>query len=87
MSFGSNIQSSELPIEKKNAFVKVFGRLNKYTVLWKWEEEKMEGKPDNLHIRKWLPQKEILCKKSWQLHKLITVVYDLTLTLHQSPHL
>lgn len=61
MSFGSNVHSSELPLDKKNAFLNVFRRL-KYTVLWKWEEEKLEGKPDNLILRKWLPQKEILGK-------------------------
>ncbi|XP_073944168.1 UDP-glycosyltransferase UGT5-like [Choristoneura fumiferana] len=59
MSFGSNVHSSELPLDKKNAFLNVFKKL-KYTVLWKWEEENLDGKPDNLIIRKWLPQKEIL---------------------------
>ncbi|XP_047991326.1 UDP-glycosyltransferase UGT5-like [Leguminivora glycinivorella] len=59
MSFGSNVHSSELPLDKKKAFLNVFRRL-KYTVLWKWEEKSLEGKPDNLIIRKWLPQKAIL---------------------------
>ncbi|KAJ8722031.1 hypothetical protein PYW08_004433 [Mythimna loreyi] len=59
VNFGSNVQSSELPIEKRNAFVNVFKGLN-HTVLWKWEAETLNQKPDNVVVRKWLPQKEIL---------------------------
>ncbi|XP_023940209.2 UDP-glycosyltransferase UGT5 [Bicyclus anynana] len=59
VSFGSNVRSSELPKQKKDAFLNVFRGL-KQTVLWKWEEDNLEGKPDNLVIRKWLPQKDIL---------------------------
>lgn len=59
VNFGSNVRSSELPLEKKNAFLNVFRRL-KYTVLWKWEEDNLENVPKNLVIRKWMPQKEIL---------------------------
>ncbi|XP_045536656.1 UDP-glycosyltransferase UGT5 [Papilio machaon] len=58
MNFGSNVQSSELPLDKKNAFVNVFKRLNQ-TVLWKWEDENLENKPKNVVTRNWLPQKEI----------------------------
>lgn len=61
MSFGSNVHSSELPLDKKNAFLNVFRKLE-YTVLWKWEDENLKSKPHNLIIRKWLPQKEILGK-------------------------
>ncbi|XP_053612236.1 UDP-glycosyltransferase UGT5-like isoform X2 [Plodia interpunctella] len=59
VNFGSNVKSSELPLDKKNAFIKVFREL-KQTVIWKWEDEKLENMPKNLIIRKWLPQKEIL---------------------------
>ncbi|CAK1580193.1 unnamed protein product [Parnassius mnemosyne] len=59
MNFGSNVRSSELPIDKKNAFLSVFRRINQ-TVLWKWEDDHLENKPPNLEIRKWMPQKEIL---------------------------
>ncbi|XP_045772911.1 UDP-glycosyltransferase UGT5-like [Maniola jurtina] len=59
VSFGSNIKSAELPEEKKKAFLNVFKRL-KQTVLWKWEEDELDDKPENVVIRKWLPQKEIL---------------------------
>nr|ANI21999.1 UDP-glycosyltransferase 39B4 [Spodoptera exigua] len=59
MNFGSNVRSSELPEEKKKAVLNVFRKL-KQTVLWKWEDDNLENKPDNLIVRKWLPQKEIL---------------------------
>ncbi|KAJ8731401.1 hypothetical protein PYW07_004565 [Mythimna separata] len=59
MNFGSNVRSSELPAEKRNAFLNVFRKL-KQTILWKWEDDKLENKPNNLIVRKWLPQKEIL---------------------------
>ncbi|CAB3221864.1 unnamed protein product [Arctia plantaginis] len=59
MNFGSNVRSSELPGDKRNAILNVFRKLNQ-VVLWKWEEDNLENKPDNLIIRKWLPQKEIL---------------------------
>lgn len=32
-----------------------------YRVLWKYEDE-MEDIPQNVMIRKWLPQRDILCK-------------------------
>ncbi|CAH0398392.1 unnamed protein product [Chilo suppressalis] len=59
VTFGSNIQSSKLPVDKRNAFLNTFRKL-KVTVLWKWEEDFLEGKPDNVIIRKWLPQNEVL---------------------------
>ncbi|XP_013186832.2 UDP-glycosyltransferase UGT5 [Amyelois transitella] len=59
VNFGSNVKSSELPLEKKNTFLNIFREL-KQLVIWKWEDETLDDKPKNLIIRKWLPQKEIL---------------------------
>lgn len=59
VNFGSNVRSSELPVEKKNVFLNVFRKL-KQTVIWKWEDDQLDNKPNNLIIRKWLPQIEIL---------------------------
>lgn len=61
MSLGSNVKSAELPDSKREAFLKVFASLNQ-TVLWKWEDDNLENKPENLITRQWLPQKEILGK-------------------------
>lgn len=66
VNFGSNVQSSEMPIEKKNVFLKVFGRLNK-TVIWKWEDSNLDNKSDNIITRNWLPQKEIFAHKNVKL--------------------
>lgn len=61
VNFGSNVKSSELPIEKKNAFLKIFSELNQ-TVLWKWEDDNYENKSKNVFVRKWFPQKDVLCE-------------------------
>ncbi|KAL4713974.1 hypothetical protein ACJJTC_005605 [Scirpophaga incertulas] len=66
MTFGSNIQSSKLPTDQRNAFLNVFRRL-KVTVLLKWEEDELKNKPDNVVIRKWLPQKEVLAHPNVKL--------------------
>ncbi|XP_050682126.1 UDP-glycosyltransferase UGT5-like isoform X2 [Leptidea sinapis] len=59
VNFGSNVRSSELPDEKKQAFLNVFRRLRQ-TVIWKWEDDELKGKSDNVITRQWFPQKDIL---------------------------
>lgn len=58
-TFGSCINSADLPPEKVNAFIEAFRRL-KQKVLWKFEEGTIPNMPSNVMIRKWLPQNEIL---------------------------
>lgn len=48
-----------MPKEKSKIFLNVFRKL-KQRVLWKWEDDNMEDKPDNVMIGKWLPQNDIL---------------------------
>ena len=60
ISFGSAVKGSLMPEENRKLLLKVFGRLSQYDVIWKWETEEMEGKPDNVLLSKWLPQQEIL---------------------------
>lgn len=60
VSWGSMIRSDSLPEYKRNAFVSAFGTL-KQTVLWKWENETIPNQPKNVIIRKWMPQRDILC--------------------------
>ncbi len=48
-----------MPEEKKRIFLSVFSKL-KLKVLLKWETEEMEGKPDNVMLRKWMPQQDVL---------------------------
>lgn len=59
-SLGSMIKGHTFPQEKKDAFLRAFARLPQ-RVLWKWENETMPGKPDNVMIQKWMPQFDILC--------------------------
>lgn len=60
-SMGSNIKSKSMAPEKRDAILKAFSKL-KVQVLWKWEDENLPGKPDNVKISKWLPQNDILRK-------------------------
>ena len=59
MSLGSNVQSSEMNENFVNIFLDVFKTLP-YNILWKWETDNMKNKPDNVFIRKWLPQADLL---------------------------
>lgn len=65
-SMGSNIKSSQLPVEVRDGLLRAFSKL-KEKVLWKWEEEQLPGKPDNLLISKWFPQDDILAHPNVKL--------------------
>jgi UDP-glucoronosyl and UDP-glucosyl transferase len=52
------MKSKDMPREKIDVFLKVFGRL-KQKVLWKFEDD-LAGKPENVKIGAWLPQNDIL---------------------------
>ncbi|XP_021699050.1 UDP-glucuronosyltransferase 2A3 [Aedes aegypti] len=65
-SMGSNIKSKDLPIEKRDAFLKVFSKL-KQKVLWKWEDDNLPGKPDNVFVQSWWPQDDILAHPNVKL--------------------
>lgn len=58
---GSNLKSSNLPVETRNGILRTFAKLN-HTVLWKWEDDKLPNQPKNVIIRKWMPQQSILGK-------------------------
>ncbi|XP_050682127.1 UDP-glycosyltransferase UGT5-like [Leptidea sinapis] len=66
VNFGSNVRSAEMPLEKRDAFLNVFRTL-KQMVLWKWENESIVNKPDNLITQPWFPQREILAHKNVKL--------------------
>ena len=55
VSFGSVLQGSQVPKDKKAALLKAFSGL-KEKVLMKWESDHMEGMPDNMLVRSFLPQ-------------------------------
>lgn len=59
VSWGSMVRASTLPDQKRQALLKAFGKL-KQKVLWKWENDTLPGQPDNLMIKNWMPQNDIL---------------------------
>lgn len=58
-SLGSNIKSKFLDVSKRKIINEVFSELP-YDILWKFEDEELEGKPPNVKISKWLPQQDVL---------------------------
>ena len=58
-SMGSNLRSAELPKEKLQYFLKSFAKIEQ-KILWKWEDDNFEGKPNNVKVEKWLPQVDVL---------------------------
>lgn len=59
-SMGSNIQSTRLPMEKRDAILRTFAKFPKIKFLWKWEDAELPGKSSNVHIQKWWPQDDVL---------------------------
>ncbi|XP_055588577.1 UDP-glycosyltransferase UGT5-like [Uranotaenia lowii] len=62
-SLGAYMQSSEMPLEKRNTILKVFSKL-KQRVIWKFESEKIGTIPSNILIQKWAPQSDVLAHKN-----------------------
>lgn len=60
ISWGSMIRPETLPEDKRNAILAALGTL-KQRVIWKWGNDTLPNQPSNVYIRKWLPQREILC--------------------------
>ncbi|GMT22886.1 hypothetical protein PFISCL1PPCAC_14183, partial [Pristionchus fissidentatus] len=65
-SLGSNVQSSDLPDEYKKAIAQAFARFPEVTFIWKYEKPEaaahLEG-IDNIVLRKWMPQNDLLGDK------------------------
>uniref|UniRef100_A0A336LZW5 UDP-glucuronosyltransferase n=1 Tax=Culicoides sonorensis TaxID=179676 RepID=A0A336LZW5_CULSO len=66
VSFGSNVKSSNLKPEIRNALINTLKKLD-YDILWKYENDTFPGKPDNTRIEKWLPQIDLLAHKNVKL--------------------
>ncbi|XP_017029531.1 UDP-glycosyltransferase UGT5 [Drosophila kikkawai] len=58
-SFGSQLRLSSLSESRRIGIIRALGRLEQQVIL-KWENDTMPNKPGNVHIRKWLPQRDIL---------------------------
>ena len=66
VSFGTVLQASLMSDDLRLKLTSVFGQL-KQRILWKWESEEMENKPDNVMLSKWLPQQDILAHPKLRL--------------------
>lgn len=55
---GSLLRGETFAAEKRQMFLNVFNKIPQ-RILWKWEGE-LTGKPSNIMIRKWMPQRDIL---------------------------
>lgn len=60
-SIGSNLRSADLPIEKRDILLNTFKKLPQ-VILWKFEDENLPGKSDNIFIKNWFPQNDVLGK-------------------------
>lgn len=61
-TFGGNIESADMNKEKLQMFFNVFAKL-KQKIIWKWESDEIPaGKPENVHMVKWLPQADLLAQ-------------------------
>ncbi|CAH1101263.1 unnamed protein product [Psylliodes chrysocephalus] len=66
-SLGSHVKPSQMTLEMKHTLIKVLGSLNQ-TVLWKWDDDSFpEGKPNNIIVKKWFPQQQILAHPNTKL--------------------
>ncbi|KAF2900031.1 hypothetical protein ILUMI_06156 [Ignelater luminosus] len=57
-SLGSNVKSKLLSEETRTVLIETFAELP-YTILWKFEEDNLPGKPNNVIIAKWFLQQDI----------------------------
>lgn len=60
VSWGSMVKADTMTAKIREGMLRAFGTF-KEKFLWKWENETLQNKPDNVHIQKWLQQREILC--------------------------
>lgn len=62
INFGSMIKAMTMPQKKLDIIIKVLASLPR-KVLWKWENDVLPYKMNNIMINKWLPQFDILSKQ------------------------
>ncbi|XP_061392911.1 UDP-glycosyltransferase UGT5-like [Musca vetustissima] len=58
-SMGSNVKSKDFPPERLAMINEIFRKLP-YKILWKFENTQLPGKPDNVFIKPWFPQPDVL---------------------------
>lgn len=66
MSFGTMAKSSDMAPKMIQMFINVFAKL-KLNVIWKFENDTMIRKPDNVFISGWVPQADLLAHPNMKL--------------------
>lgn len=61
-SFGSHISSRDMSEERRRLLLEALSELP-FQVLWKYDEEDLTGKPENVLLYKWVPQQDVLSKR------------------------
>ena len=60
VSFGSVLKPSLMTQDRKMVLIKTFKKFPQYDFIWKWDEDEMDEKPENVLLSKWVPQQDIL---------------------------
>lgn len=60
VSWGSMIRPETLPSNRREALLRALSQFEE-TILMKWSNETLPNRPKNVHLRQWMPQKDILC--------------------------
>lgn len=77
MSFGSLVRSSTLPKTTINMFIRAFAQIPQ-TVVFKYEED-LPDVPNNVILRKWLPQVDMIGNiPTYIFYIYVTQYYSLT---------
>lgn len=74
LSLGSNVKASKLNPKYIKTFLRVFESLD-YDVIWKWETNEMENKPENVLLSKWLPVRIINFLQFFMMMNLCFVIF------------
>ncbi|CAH0697333.1 unnamed protein product [Spodoptera exigua] len=59
VSFGTNVDPTTFPADRIEVLVKTLSQLP-YDILWKWNNDVLPGRTENIRIAKWLPQTDLL---------------------------
>ncbi|KAE9528127.1 hypothetical protein AGLY_012549 [Aphis glycines] len=65
-SFGSTVKMDSLPTKMQISLQEAFAELPQ-RILWKYDGEVMENQPNNVMIKKWFPQRDIMAHSKLKL--------------------
>lgn len=65
-SFGSTVKMDSLPAKMQISLQEAFSELPQ-RILWKYDGEVMENQPNNVMIKKWFPQRDIMAHSKLKL--------------------